>query len=347
MNFLSDSEREHLKLQHRRERDGRIRDRIKAVLLYDDGWTPKDIARVLLISDEAVRNHIDEYETSKKLKPESGGSTEKLSVDQSQKLEAHLQTHTYLYVKDIVAYVEITFGVFYTARGLRNWLQRHCFSYKKPAVVPGKANKEQQERWLAAYEQLRQTLPVDETICFTDGVHPTHNVQPAYGWIKKGVRKEIPANTGRKRLNLSGIIDVVTHNIVVQEDKTLNAQSTIRFFRKVEEAYPSKRKIHVFCDNASYYRNKAVKQYLETSKVRLHFLPPYSPNLNPIERLWKWMKERVIYNTYYEHFEDFKGAIFGFFSVLATMTAESILGQLLRGRVRDKFRPIGAPATNF
>lgn len=72
MNFLSDSEREHLKLQHRRERDGRIRDRIKAVLLYDDGWTPKDISRVLLISDEAERNHIDEYETSKKLKPEIG-----------------------------------------------------------------------------------------------------------------------------------------------------------------------------------------------------------------------------------------------------------------------------------
>ena len=69
--------------------------------------------------------------------------------------------------------------------------------------------------------------------------------------------------------------------------------------------------------------------------------------MNPIERLWKWMKERVIYNTYYEHFEDFKGAIFGFFAALSTVTAESILGQALRGRVRDKFRPIGAPATNF
>lgn len=219
MNFLTNLEREQLKLQHRRERDGRIRDRIKAVLLYDEGWAPKDIARVLLISDEAVRNHIDEYKTSKKLKPESGGSTEKLSADQSQKLEAHLQMHTYLYVKDIVAYVEVTFGIFYTAHG---------------------------------------------------------------------------------------------------------------------------RKVHVFCDNAPYYRNKAVKQYLETSKVCLHFLPPYSPNLNPIERLWKWMKERVIYNTYYEHFEDFKGAIFGFFSVLSTVATESVLGQLLRSRVRDRFRAVGA-----
>jgi transposase len=211
----------------------------------------------------------------------------------------------------------------------------------------GSANKEQQQEWLAEYEKLKARLPEDETICFTDGVHPTHNVQPAYGWIKKGLRKEIPANTGRARLNLSGSIDVITHNMIVQEDETLNAESTVRFFRKLEDAYPSKRKIHVFCDNAPYYRNKTVKQYLETSKICLHFLPPYSPNLNPIERLWKWMKERVVYNTYYEHFEDFRGAILGFFAVLSTVTAESILAQTLRRRVRDRFRPIQAPAVNF
>lgn len=347
MNFLTELERDQLKLQHRRERDGRIRDRIKAVLLHDEGWSPQEIARVLLISDEAVRNHIDEYKASKKLKPESGGSTEKLSTSQSEKLETHLYSYTYLYVKDIVAYVEITFGVFYTVHGMRSWLKRHSFSYKKPAIVPGKANKEAQKKWIAEYEALQKMLPEDETICFMDGVHPTHNVQPAYGWIKKGVRKEIPANTGRSRLNLSGIIDVVSHKIVIQEDKTLNAESTIGFFQKIEEAYPAKQKIHVFCDNASYYRNRAVQEYLETSKICLHFLPPYSPNLNPIERLWKWMKERVIYNSYYEHFEEFKNAVLGFFTVVATAAPESVLGQSLRRRVRDKFCPIGAPATNF
>ena len=77
----------------------------------------------------------------------------------------------------------------------------------------------------------------------------------------------------------------------------------------------------------------------------MHFLPPYSPNLNPIERLWKWMKERVIYNTYYECFEEFKGAILGFFAVLSIAAKESILGQTFRNRVRDKFRPIQAPGS--
>lgn len=246
-----------------------------------------------------------------------------------------------------MAYVKSTFSIAYTVPGLRAWLQRHGFSYKKPAIVPRKANEEQQKEWLAGYEKLRNELPENETICFMDGVHPTHNVQPAYGWIKKGVRKEIAANSGRSRLNLSGVVDIIDHNVLIQEDKALNAGSTIEFFKKIEDAYPDKNKVHVFCDNAGYYRNRAVKEYLKTSKVCLHFLPPYSPNLNPIERLWKWMKERVIYNTYYRDFDNFRIAVLGFFAVLPTLAAESELGKAFRSRVKDNFRPIGAPVANF
>jgi len=342
MIFLSDVERAALRAQHKRERDKRICDRIKAVLLYDKGWSVAAIAEALLLSTDAIREHINEYRESRKLKPENGGSAEKLSIKQSEQLQEHLQRHTYLYVKDIIAYVQSTLSVKYTVPGMRDWLRRHGFSYKKPALVPGKANEQQQRQWLAEYEKLKQGLPKDETICFMDGVHPTHNVQPAYGWIQKGVRKEIPANSGRSRINLSGVVDMIDHKVLVQEDKMLNAEATISFFQKIEEAYPEKKGIHVFCDNARYYRNKVVTEYLKTSKIRLHFLPAYSPNLNPIERLWKWMKERVIYNTYYQEFEDFRNAVFGFFAALSTLAAESVLGQNFRSRIRDKFRPIGA-----
>jgi transposase len=343
MIFLSDDERAQLRAQHKLERDGRIRDRIKAVLLFDKGWSVAAIAEALLLSEDAIRTHVTEYKESKKLKPENGGSVQKLSSEHSDQLVKHLQSHTYLYVKDIIAYVQSTWSVTYSVPGMRNWLQRYGFSYKKPALVPGKANEQQQREWLAQYEKLKQDLPADETICFMDGVHPTHNVQPAYGWIKKGVRKEIPANTGRARVNLSGVVDVITHKVLVQEDDMLNAEATISFLRKLEDAYPTKSKIHLFCDNARYYRNKSVTEHLKTSRIRLHFLPPYSPNLNPIERLWKWMKECVLYNTYYEDFEDFKSAIFGFFATLSTLDAESVLGQTFRSRVRDRFRLIGAP----
>lgn len=342
MIFLSDSERAHLKAQHRRERDKRICDRIKAVLLFDKGWSIAEIAEALLLSEDAIREHVAEYRESKKLKPENGGSVQKLSSEHSDQLVKHLQSHTYLYVKDIIAHVQSTWSVTYSVPGMRNWLQRYGFSYKKPALVPGKADGQQQREWMDRYEKLKQDLAADETICFMDGVHPTHNVQPAYGWIQKGVRKEVPANSGRSRINLSGVLDVIDHKVLVQEDRTLNAEATVSFFRKVEDAYPGKKRIHIFCDNAGYYRNKTVTEYLQTSRIKLHFLPPYSPNLNPIERLWKWMKERVIYNTYYQEFEDFKLAVFGFFATLSALAADSVLGQDFRSRVRDKFRPVGA-----
>jgi transposase len=176
MAFLRDHERIQLKLQHKRERDKRVCDRIKAVLLADEGWASQQIAKVLLISDQAVREHVQEYKTLNKLKPESGGSEEKLSEEQSRQLAGHLEVYTYLYVKDIVAYVEATFKVAYSVPGMRHWLRRHKFSYNKPALVPGKADKERQQQWLSEYERLRQGLPEDETIGFIDGVHPTHNV---------------------------------------------------------------------------------------------------------------------------------------------------------------------------
>jgi transposase len=102
MHFLTDQERTQLKAQHKQERDKRICDRIKAILLYDEGWSSLQIAKVLLITDQAVRNQVEDYKTSNKLKSKCGGSEEKLSKEQARQLETHLQEHTYLYVKDII-----------------------------------------------------------------------------------------------------------------------------------------------------------------------------------------------------------------------------------------------------
>ena len=173
-----------------------------------------------------------------------------------------------------------------------------------------------------------------------DGVHPTHNAKPAYGWIQKGQRKEIPTNTGRQRVNLSGMIDILSKRVLIREDETLEAESTIRFLKSIEEAYPSKRTVHLFCDNARYYRNKKVQVFLETSKISMHFLPPYSPNLNPIERLWKLTNERVINNKYYEKFSEFKNSLLGFLGSLSHPPQDLL--EILKTRITDNFRAIGS-----
>ena len=344
--YLTDEERISLQKQHRKERDKRICDRIKAILLRDKDWTWMQIAEALLLSEEVLRKHIQDYQSSRKLKPQNGGSKEKLSFEQSQKLINHLQAYTYLYTKDIVVYVKSAYGIRYSISGMCDWLKRNKFSYKKPSIVPGKANKEAQEIWISEYFKFKNSLKEDETICFGDGVHPTHNTQLSYGWIKKGFRKVINSNTGRQRLNISGAIDIIGRKFHFQEDLMLNTEATISFLGKIEKAYPTKKKIHIFLDNARYYKNKAVKNYLEGSKIDLHFLPPYSPNLNPIERLWKWMKERVLYNAYYQEFDDFKHAVFGFLESISNLNPKSALGQIFSNRVKDHFRAIGAPISN-
>lgn len=337
--FLTLEERNRLRAQHKQERDKRICDRIKAILLADKGWTFRQIAEALLLSDQAISQHLEDYLQSQKLKPENGGSVSKLNAEQTHFLLEHLQNHTYLYAKDIIAYVMATFCIEYTVPGMICWLKMHGFSYKKPAVVPGKANREAQEQWIKEYEELKKGLPENDAICFIDGVHPTHNTKPTYGWILKGERKEIPTNTGRQRLNLSGAIDIITRKVLVLQDESLNATATIDFLKMIETSYPTAETVHVFCDNAKYYRNKYVQEYLDTSKIKMHFLPPYSPNLNPIERLWKFMNERVLYNKYYEKFADFKEAVLGFFERLREPPKD--LHEALIGRITDKFRVVG------
>src|SRR5579864_8277805 len=94
---LTNKQRNDLIQRHRTERDGRIRDRIKAVLAYDDGYSYSEIARILLLDDETIRRHIDDYKNEQKLNSESGGSDSKLSDKEIRELKEHLREVTYLY----------------------------------------------------------------------------------------------------------------------------------------------------------------------------------------------------------------------------------------------------------
>ena len=125
---LTLEEKEALKKQHKKERDGRVRDRIKSVILRDKGWSFREIADALLLTEETIRLHIREYEASKKLPTENGGSHSKLREDQSALLCEHLEKNTQLYVKDIAAYVLSVFGVKYSISGMHSWLKSNGFT---------------------------------------------------------------------------------------------------------------------------------------------------------------------------------------------------------------------------
>ena len=102
--------------------------------------------------------------------------------------------------------------------------------------------------------------------------------------------------------------------------------------KKIEKSCGYAIKIHVILDNARYHYSKEVREYLQTSKINLVFLPPYSPNLNLIERLWKLFKKKILYNIYYEKFKDFKTACIKFFEDISEYNGEilSIMSEEFR-----------------
>jgi transposase len=314
---LSAEQLAELRAAHRRTRDQREADRIKAVVSLASGWSPEQVAEVLLVDPNTVRNHFRRYQQGGLpglLQMAYQGSDCALTDTDLVALEVHVQAHLYLTAKDVAAWVDAEFGVTYTASGMTALLHRLGFVYKKPKLVPGKADPKAQEAFLAEYEKLKQDKGENDVICFMDAVHPQHNPVIGYGWIKRGEDHDVKSNTGRRRVNINGAIDLERLEPVVRFDDTIDGASTIALFQQLEQVYAVATWIYVICDNARYYRSKAVQEYIKDSRIKLVFLPPYAPNLNLIERLWKFFKKKVLYNKYYESFDGFCKACEDFFS---------------------------------
>ncbi len=214
---LTPDERKALLLQHKVERAQKTADRIKAVLLSDDGMSKRAIARVLFLNEETVARHISDYVERSKLANASGGSKPKLNEDQSAELIAHLNVKVYTDSSQICSYVKAQFGVKYSSSGMVNWLHCNGFSYKSPARIPAKADKDKQAEFRKQYEELKANLPDDAVILFGDGVHPSMETKLSHGWIATGKAKSIQTTASRTRLNLFGAIDLnsmdVTHAV--------------------------------------------------------------------------------------------------------------------------------------
>lgn len=311
---LSIAEKSELKERHRKERDGKIRDRIKAVVLYDEGYSLPEIARILFLSDEGVRKHIKDYNAANKLAPSNGGSSSKLSHEQTAELINHLEANNYVYARDIAGYIKSEYGVSYTIAGVTKLLHKLNFAYKKPKLIPGKLDIEKQEEFKLQYALLKGNLAKNEAIYFIDSVHPQYQTRVRYGWIRKNTVKTLPSFSGWKRRHIIGALSLNGLNLVTLDAPRVNSDYLLEFFNKLEAENANKSKIYLICDNAGYHKSKKVKEYLKNSKIELVFLPPYSPNLNPIERLWRFMHSVVTNNKYYPNFAAFSNALQQFFA---------------------------------
>lgn len=315
---LTNEEIDELIILHRScRKDQRKADRIKAVLLLNDGYSSQEVAKILLLDEDTITTYKKRFLNRK--------NSEDWLEDYNIFYEGKLNDIQELIVKKFIRESIITnsetvkrfildrFAIEYKTSGVIELMHRLGFVYKFTKPEPSKYDPIKQAEFKKMYEELEKNVTAKEVILFADATHPQHNTQPSKVWVEKGKDKEIKTNTGRSRININAVLNPHKQEVIAREEKTVNAEAVIELFKEVEKYYPDKETIYVIADNARYNRNKQVFKYLEDSRIKLIFLPPYSPNLNLIERLWKLLYRLKIKTTFYGGYEDFRNAVMGFF----------------------------------
>ncbi len=155
--------------------------------------------------------------------------------------------------------------------------------------------------------RLAQAKAGQRAVFFVDAAHFVLGAYLGFLWCFE--RLFVKTGSGRQRFNVLAAMNAITHELVlVTNDAYINAQSVCELLRKLA-ALGLSIPITLVLDNARYQKCALVTELAESLQIELLYLPPYSPNLNLIERLWKFVKKQCLYSTYYADFAQFKAAI--------------------------------------
>ena len=166
--------------------------------------------------------------------------------------------------------------------------------------IPGKVNTDEQKQWLEntlepVIEQARQGKC---HLLFFDAAHFVLSAFLCMVWCR--VRIFLKTSSGRNRINVLGAVDAISKQVTTYINTTyITSQTIVGFLIQLRLRYVDL-PIVLVMDNAKYQHCQLVLDNAESLNIKLLFLPPYSPNLNIIERLWKFTKKKILYAKYYD-----------------------------------------------
>jgi transposase len=241
-----------------------------------------------------------------------------LSKAQQERLQTEAATGRFKSAAMAHAFIRDTFHKTFSLSGVRKLLKRLGFSFHKVSSFLFKAKRDKQEEFVHNYEQDKPKVQSQGwRRYFLDGVHPIHGMEVLYYcWLPKGKRLELGVGGGRKRVNILGAFCPDDHEYLDRRytDKNLTAQSVIDLLEQMRLKHPETKQFRIYLDNARYQHAKVLQAWVEQTKkdqgvtFDLVYLPAYSPNLNLIERLWKFLRKKAL-QTWHESFEKMQEAI--------------------------------------
>jgi transposase len=289
----------------------RVQLKMEAGYLKGRGLAHQDICRLARISENTLRSYLRQYQDGgiERLKQTDwDGPSSELS-DHRPTIEEHFRRNPPRSTAQAAAAIERLTGVRRGLTQVRKFLKGMGLKSRKLGMIPAKADPAEQAKFLdeRLRPRLKQARRLRRVVCFVDAAHFVHGAFLGYLWCF--TRLLIRGPSGRKRFNVLGAIDAVTRELTaVSDDTTIDATAICELLKKLSARYPGL-PLTLVLDTARYQRCGPVRLPAAALRIELLYLPSYSPNLNLIERLWKFVKEEVLSCRYYEDFARFKSAI--------------------------------------
>ena len=212
--------------------------------------------------------------------------------------------------------IETITGISRSPSQVRAFMKRHDLRYIKMGHIPAKADAQKQQLWMKSTLEpaIEEAQNGECHLLFMDAAH--FILEPFICALWCVARLFIRASSGRNRINVLGAVDAITKQVITRNNTTfINAETIVAFLKQIREVYVDL-PLKIVLDNARYQHCKLVENAARELGIILLFLPSYSPNLNIIERLWKFTKKKILYAKYYETPTHFHNAITEFFQTI-------------------------------
>lgn len=289
----------------------RVRQRMEAVYLKALGLPHQDIGRVVRISPKTLREYLHLYQTGgiEALKALNFNQPKSDLDDHQEQLRQEFDQKPPASFVEAAARIEHLTGLRRSPTQVGQFLKKLGLKRRKVGQIPAKADPDKQEAFLENHlePRLEEAKQNKRHLFFVDAAHFV--LQPFLGFLWCFTRLFIKAPAGRQRFNVLGALHATSLQLVtVTNSDYINSHSVADLLRQLARRFTDL-PITLVLDNARYQRCHFVQDLARQLGIELLFLPSYSPNLNLIERLWKFVKKQCLYSHYYEKFADFKQAI--------------------------------------
>ena len=296
-----------------------VQKRIHAVLMKAiTGSSNTMVGYLTGLHRHSVRYWIQVYQTDgfEGLCQFNYGTNESDLENHSQSILKHFSERPPMTANEAKSRIEELTGISRSPSQIRNFMKRHGLRHLQTGHVPAKADTAKQQQWVKEKldPAIEEAKKGECQLLFMDAAH--FILQPFICALWCTARFFIKASAGRNRINVLGAVNAITKEVTTFCNTTfINAETIVAFFEQLKVHYGDL-PLKIVLDNARYQHCKFVEEAAIKLNITLLFLPSYSPNLNIIERLWKFTKKKILYAKYYETPQTFHSAITSFFHTI-------------------------------